>query len=73
MTGLSIGGIGVGGGGRLRGLSIGGVGVGAPRLEGVVLSGIGVGGTVRSRDRLTARLLQGRTERPLRRWRAEPP
>jgi hypothetical protein len=44
MTGLMIGGIGVGSGGRIKGVGIGGVGVGAPSIEGLAVSGIGVGG-----------------------------
>lgn len=44
MTGIFVGGAGVGSGGTLKYLSIAGLGVGAPRVQGIAIGGIGVGG-----------------------------
>ena len=44
MTGINIGGIGVGAGNKLTGISIGGIGAGAPNVRGLTIGGIGAGG-----------------------------
>ena len=44
VTGLAIGGIGVGAGGTLHGVGIGGIGVGAQTVRGLALAGFGAGG-----------------------------
>ena len=44
LSGVGIAGVGVGAGGTILGLAIGGIGVGAPTIRGVAISAIGVGG-----------------------------
>lgn len=44
LTGLAIGGVGVGAGGTLRGIAVGGVGVGASQVQGMLLGGVAAGG-----------------------------
>ena len=43
ISGISIAGVGIGGGGKISGLSIAGLGVGAPSLSGIVITGVGAG------------------------------
>jgi len=44
LTGINIGGIGAGAGQRLVGLTIAGLGAGAPEVQGITVAGLGVGG-----------------------------
>ena len=43
MTGLNVGGIGVGAGKSLRGITIGGIGAGSPEILGLTIGGAAVG------------------------------
>jgi hypothetical protein len=43
VTGVSVAGFGVGGGGKVSGLSVAGIGVGAPSVSGIVITGVGAG------------------------------
>ena len=44
MTGLNIGGLGVGAGEMLQGITIGGLGAGSENIQGITIGGLGAGG-----------------------------
>jgi hypothetical protein len=44
ITGLVIGGLGAGFGGTLKGIGIGGLGIGGSRIRGIAIAGAGIGG-----------------------------